>query len=122
MSQSSAFEALVVEALESLPPQFARLLDHVEVLVIARPTRSHRRAAGVRPWQTLYGLYEGTPLTERSDGAALLPDTITLFREPLMRDFPQRDRLRAEVRQTVLHEIAHAFGISDARLHELDAY
>ena len=74
------------------------------------------------PGQTLYGLYQGVPLTERAGGAPMLPDVITIFQEPLERDFPSLDLLRAQVRRTVLHELAHYFGISDARLRELDAY
>jgi len=116
------FESIVVEALDELPPEFARYIDNVEIQIERRPTREHRRAVGLKPWQILYGLYEGVPLTERAGGGPLLPDLITIFQEPLERDFPGRDQLRAQVRRTVLHEIAHFFGISDDRLHELDAY
>jgi predicted Zn-dependent protease with MMP-like domain len=119
---AETFESIVIEALDSLPPEFARYLENVEIQIEPRPTREHRRAVGLKPWQTLYGLYQGVPLTERSSGAVLMPDLITLFQEPLERDFPGRDRLRAQVRRTLLHEIAHFFGISDARLRELDAY
>ena len=116
------FEVIVAEALESLPDEFARYMANVEVQIESRPTREHRRTLGLKPWQTLYGLYQGVPLTERAGGAPFLPDMITIFQEPLERDFPSRAALRAQVRRTVLHEIAHFFGISDARLHELDAY
>lgn len=119
---AATFNDTVIEALESLPPEFQRFLENVEVLVEDRPTREHRRAVGVKPWHTLYGLYQGVPLTERAGGEPMLPDTITIFREPLTRDFPGRDALRSQIRRTVLHEIAHFFGISDARLRELDAY
>jgi predicted Zn-dependent protease with MMP-like domain len=119
---ADTFESLVIEALDTLPLQFARHLENVEIRIEARPTAEHRRAVGIKPWQTLYGLYEGVPLTVRSSGALLMPDLITLFQEPLERDFPEIERLRVQVRRTLLHEIAHFFGISDARLHELDAY
>lgn len=119
---AATFEAVVVEALDQLPEAFARYLDNVEVLIERRPLREHRRAAGIKPWQTLYGLYQGIPLTEREHDVVVLPDTITIFREPLVRDFPNRAELQAEIRRTVLHEIAHVFGISDERLRELDAY
>ena len=118
----ATFQDVIAEALDELPEEFARYLENVEVLAETRPTREHRRRAGIRPWQTLYGLYEGVPLTERQSGMVILPDTITIFREPLVRDFPGRDALRAQIRRTVLHEIAHVFGISDDRLRELDAY
>src|SRR5919205_74854 len=116
------FETIIVEALESLPIEFARYMENVEVQIERRPTREHRRVVGLKPWQTLYGLYQGVPLTERVGGGPLLPDMITIFQEPLERDFPSPEALRAQVRRTILHEIAHFFGISDARLHELDAY
>ena len=118
----SAFEQLVAEALDSLPAEFARYLVDVEVQIAERPTRAQRRSLGLKPGETLYGLYEGVPLTERSSALLLLPDLITIFQEPLERDFPNPDQLRAQVRRTVLHELAHFFGISDERLHQLDAY
>jgi predicted Zn-dependent protease with MMP-like domain len=117
-----SFATIVAEALDSLPEEFTRHLGNIEIQVEWRPSREQRRAAGLKPWQSLYGLYEGVPLTERTSGGPLLPDVITIFQEPLERDFPGREALRAQVRRTVLHEIAHFFGISDARLHELDAY
>lgn len=119
-----AFEAIVVEAIESLPPEFARYLENVEVVVERRATGHHRRLLGLHPWQgqNLYGLYEGVPLTERSSNDGIvMPDVITIFQEPLERDFGRRE-LPAQIRRTVIHEIAHFFGISDERLHELDAY
>lgn len=119
---SVAFEQLIIEVLESLPPEFARHLENVDVLVEPRPTRDQRRRLGLKPWQTLYGLYEGVPLTQRRSGHVHMPDRITLFQEPLERDFPTLSALRAQVRRTVLHEVAHLFGISDARLRDLGAY
>ncbi|MCU0491868.1 MAG: metallopeptidase family protein [Chloroflexaceae bacterium] len=116
------FEQLVVEALDSLPPTFARYLENLEVVIERRPTREQRRYLGLKPWQTAYGCYDGVPLTERSSQGIVMPDTIIIFQEPLERDFRTLARLREEVRRTVLHEIAHAFGISDERLRELDAY
>lgn len=118
----SAFEQLVADVLDSLPGEFGRHLDVVEVQIAARPTRAQRRSLGLKPGETLYGLYEGVPLTERSSDLLLTPDLITIFQEPLERDFPNSDQLRAQVRRTVLHELAHFFGISDERLHQLDAY
>jgi predicted Zn-dependent protease with MMP-like domain len=119
---AETFESIVVEALDSLPPEFARYLGNVEIQIERRPTHAQRRELGLKPWQTLYGLYQGVPLTERSGGGPLMPDVITLFQEPLEHDFLGREQLRAQVRRTLLHEIAHFFGISDARLRELDAY
>jgi predicted Zn-dependent protease with MMP-like domain len=119
---SAAFEQLVVEVLDSLPDDFARHLDNVEVIVARRPSREQRRALGIKPWQTVYGMYDGVPLTERTVDMFAPPDTIVIFQDPLERDFRTGAELREEVRRTVLHEIAHAFGIDDDRLHELGAY
>lgn len=119
---SEAFEQLVVEALDSLPADFARHLDQVEVIVARRPSREQRRALGLKPWQSVYGMYHGVPLTERSSGMFVMPDTIVIFQDALERDFRTEAALREQVRRTVLHEIAHAFGISDQRLRELGAY
>lgn len=119
---TETFESIVVEALDSLPLEFARYLENVEIQIEGRPTHEHRRVVNLKPWQTLYGLYQGVPLPERAGGAPFMPDVITLFQEPLEHDFPGRDQLRAQVHRTLLHEIAHFFGISDARLRELDAY
>lgn len=119
---SEAFEQLVIEALESLPPAFAPYLDNVEVLVAQRPTREQRRALGLRPWQRVYGMYDGVPLTQRNAALLAPPDTIIIFQEALERDFRGAAELRAQVRRTVLHEIAHVFGITDARLRDLGAY
>ena len=120
--ESEPFEQLVLAALATLPAEFTAYLQNVEVLVERHPSHEQRRALGLQPSQTLYGLYQGVPLTQRSHQMILLPDTITLFQEPLERDFPHPDALREQVRRTVLHEIAHVFGISDQRLRELGAY
>ena len=114
-----AFEALVVEALDSLPAPFLEALENVEVVVESEPTRSQLRAAGVRSG-TLLGLYEGVPLTDRSSAYGMVvPDRITLFRRPIASMAENDDAARRIVRETVIHEIAHHFGISDERLDEL---
>ncbi len=121
-NEAQTFEQLVADALAELPPEFAARLQNIEILIDHLPSQAQRQAVGLKPWQTLYGLYQGVPLTQRTSGMLVLPDTITLFQEALERDFPQPDALRAQVRRTVLHEIAHFFGISDDRLRELGAY
>jgi predicted Zn-dependent protease with MMP-like domain len=119
---SEAFEQLVVEVLDNLPADFARHLANVEVIVDRRPSREQRRALGVKPWQTVYGMYDGIPLTVRRHDQIAVPDAIVIFQDPLERDFGTGAALREQVRRTVLHEIAHVFGISDDRLRELGAY
>lgn len=115
------FNRLVRRAVNSLPPPLLERLDNVSIHVRARPTPAELHAARVRPGGVLFGLYRGVPLTARSSGYHLVPpDTITIYREPLQRRFRDPERLVEEIRKTVLHELAHHFGISDQRLDELN--
>jgi len=118
------FEELVVEALVELPAVFAEKMSNVVVLVQPWPTSADLRHAGVSPGHTLLGLYSGIPLTQRNSGYSLVaPDTITLYQGPIEQAAgASREALRRQVRRTVLHELAHHFGISDERLRELGAY
>lgn len=105
------FEALVEQALDDVPTELADLVRNVAVVV-------EDHAPPDDPG--LLGLYEGTPLTERDSWyGGVLPDTITIFRLPLLAMCRTTDEARREVVVTVVHEIAHHFGIDDARLHEL---
>ena len=112
------FYELVERALEGLPPELAQLLENVAIVVDEWPDYSTPLVAD-DPEDTLYGLYEGVPLTERGWGySGVLPDKITIFRGPLERDF-EPDELEEQVRITVVHEIAHYFGFDEDRLEEL---
>ncbi|CAA9425596.1 MAG: hypothetical protein AVDCRST_MAG55-2289 [uncultured Rubrobacteraceae bacterium] len=111
------FYELVERALEGLPPELAELLDNVAIVVDDWPYLSPPLVA--QEEDTLYGLYEGVPLTERGAGYyGILPDKITIFRGPLERDFCQ-DALEEQIRITVVHEVAHHFGFDEDRLEEL---
>jgi predicted Zn-dependent protease with MMP-like domain len=124
MLDAATFEQLIAEALDELPPFFQDRMHNVEVLVRAWPTRADLAEAGLPRGFTLLGLYHGIPLTERTQGYNLVPpDTITLFQGPIEAAAGQDpDAVREQVRRTVIHEIAHHFGISDDRLRELGAY
>jgi predicted Zn-dependent protease with MMP-like domain len=112
------FYELVERAVDGLPPELSRLLDNVAIVVDDWPDYSTPLVSG-GPGETLYGLYEGVPLTERGAGYyGVLPDKITIFRGPLERDFA-KDELEEQVRITVVHEIAHYFGFDEERLEEL---
>jgi predicted Zn-dependent protease with MMP-like domain len=114
---------LVEQSLAGIPAPFADLLAEVELVVEDWPTAAQMRAGGVSYRGELMGLYEGVPRTERSSAYGMvLPDRITIFREPILAVCSTAAEVRAEVRRTVLHEIAHHFGIDDDRLIELDAY
>lgn len=117
------FDELVVQALESLPREIREKLDNVAVMVEDYPTRAQLRAGGVGRGLLLFGLYEGVPLTGRTSGYNMvLPDRITLFREPILLACRTLDEVRRTIAHTVAHEIAHHFGISDERLREIGAY
>jgi predicted Zn-dependent protease with MMP-like domain len=113
-SEELEFERWVQEAIESLPPDLRDAMSNVAITIAGEPP----------PGQPLLGLYEGVPLTSRTTGyAGVPPDLITIYRGPLERLYGHdHDLLREQIRRVVLHEIAHHFGISDERLHELDRY
>lgn len=111
----------VVRILERLPEKFCSRLHNVEIVVEKRPKKSQLKAMGLDPQRdVLYGLYKGTPLPQRSAlNPPLLPDKITLFSEPLTRDFPDPAELRNQIRITLLHEIAHYFGMDEEEIEDL---
>lgn len=111
------FEQLVADALDSIPEELGRVMENVAVFVEEWPTQD--QLAGRRG--TLLGLYEGIDLTRRSplSYGAVMPDRITIFRGPITRIARSEEELVNLVTETVIHEVAHHFGISDARLHEL---
>ena len=109
--REAEFERLVEDALDQVPPELAALMDNVVVLVDDEPPADDTG---------LLGVYDGTPLTDRgSTYAGVVPDRITIFRGPLLRMCDSGEEVVEEVRVTVVHEIAHHFGIDDDRLHEL---
>jgi len=114
------FLRLVRQALAELPSPYRDWLANLDVVVERRPRRHHLHEAGLGPGETLFGLYEGVPLTERgSDYGLVLPDKITIFQEPLERAFSNDVDVVEEVRRTVLHELAHHFGMGDEELERL---
>lgn len=118
-----SFEELVAEALETLPEFFREKLNNVVVLVEDWADRETLRLAGARSPLGLLGFYHGIPLTERTSGYNLVaPDEIIIYQKPIERICQTKAEIVAQVRRTVMHEIAHHFGISDARLRELGAY
>lgn len=105
------FDALVAEALDRVPQDLAALIDNCVILVEDWPPPDDPH---------LLGLYDGIPLTERGETyAGVLPDRILIFRKPIMDICETHDDVVEEIHITVVHEIAHHFGIDDDRLHEL---
>lgn len=119
----SEFEALVLDAMDSLPTYFQDKIDNVEILIKNWPSRRELIDAGVPPDHTLLGLYSGVPLTERTHNYGLVtPDTIILYQGPIEQAAEDNKAIPGVVRHTIIHELAHHFGISDDRLRELGAY
>ena len=106
-------------ALASIPPPFNRALAEVAIVIADEPTREELAAADPDSDDALYGLYEGTPRTEWGADLVPFPNKITLYRLPLEEDFPDPRDLAEEVRETVIHELAHHLGIDDDRLAQL---
>ena len=103
------FEDHVRAALDELPPHLAAALENVAVVVEDENPDD----------PDLLGVYHGIPLTERGDVAGMPPDTISIYRLPLEESFPDPDELQEEIRITVLHELAHYFGLDEDRIAEL---
>lgn len=120
MTELDPFEGLVADALDQIPEPFAAFLNNLQVVVSAEPSDEQLQAAHVAPERTLLGLYEGVPQTQRGQGYTFaMPDRITIFKGPILRMCRNAVEARRQVTITVIHEIAHHFGISDERLHEL---
>jgi len=109
------FRELVAEALDEIPDPFRGHLAEVEVVIEDEPSAEVLRDMGLDPQHdTLYGLYEGTPLSERSvNDSLVLPDRITIYQRPLVREFRTPVAIRREIRKTVVHELGHVFGLDD---------
>jgi len=116
------FEELVRQALATVPTDIAEHIDNVDVEVQAWPSIRQLQSARVPQGRTLLGLYQGVPLTKRNSGYMMVPpDRITIFQGPLERIARTDDELVERVREVVVHEVAHHFGISDARLSQIEA-
>jgi predicted Zn-dependent protease with MMP-like domain len=117
------FERLVFEAIQHLPKEFRERLDNIDVVVAHEPTRHQLSKIERQRGETLLGLYEGVPLTERTQGYGfVVPDMITIFQRSIESICRNDQEIIAEIQKVVRHEIAHHFGISDGRLREMGRY
>ena len=110
---------MVRDVVTSLPDQFLSKMGNVSVIVVDQPTQAQRAENGLGPHDTLFGLYEGIPLTERGGYVPPLPDVITIFQKPVEDSSTSEEDLARQVRTTVAHEVAHYFGFSDDQLDDL---
>lgn len=116
------FEKLISRAMDELPQEYIRGLDNVVVTYDDEPTPHQREKMKLRHDQTLFGLYEGIPRTQRGAGYNLvLPDKITIFKLPMARIHHDIEGLYGEVKHTLWHEIAHFYGLDHDRIDEIEA-
>lgn len=115
------FEKLIGEAMDSLPEKYVRGLDNVLVTYEDEPSPEQREELKLHCNQTLFGLYQGVPRTQRGIGYNMvLPDKITLFKNPILNASPDIAALKEQIRHTLWHEIAHHYGLDHDRIHALD--
>ncbi|MYG90861.1 MAG: metallopeptidase family protein [Chloroflexi bacterium] len=115
----SRFRRLVERALDEIPDELADRMENVVILLRNQPTQEERESVGLGPRQTLLGLYVGQPLTNRGWYGETLPDRIMIYQQPIESICRSEDEIVEQVRETVLHEVAHHFGIDDERLDEI---
>jgi predicted Zn-dependent protease with MMP-like domain len=113
------FERMVAGVLRSLPPHIVAMMDNVDVVVADEPSSEQQSRLESDAGETLFGLYEGVPLTQRAGYNLALPDKITIFRRPLEAACDAEDEMVEEIRVTVLHELAHHLGFDEDRIDEL---
>lgn len=115
------FQVLINQALETLPGEHVKNIANVAILYEQEPTPRQRRELELRNDQTLLGLYEGTPLSQRQGNTKLFPDRITLFKGPLTRCSSSLEELQEAIRHTLWHEIGHYYGLDHKRISELES-
>jgi len=114
------YQALINQALESLPGEHAQGITNVAILYANDPSPEQRQRLELRNNQTLFGLYEGVPLARRQGMTHMLPDTITLFKGPMERTANTLAELQEQIRHTLWHEIAHYYGLDHSQIQELE--
>jgi predicted Zn-dependent protease with MMP-like domain len=114
------FDLLITKALDSLPGEHVRNIENVAIVMADEPTPGQREILQLRGDQTLLGLYEGVPLTERQGRTDLMPDKITLFKLPLSMHAATEYEVFEEIRHTIWHEIGHYYGLNHSRIRELE--
>ncbi len=115
------FEAMITKAMDELPQEYIRGLKNVVIVFEEHPSEEQRQKQHLPAWQTLFGLYEGIPLTRRGNSYNLvLPDKITLFKGPLEAASNTVPELQERIKRTLWHEIAHYYGLDHDRIHELE--
>lgn len=116
--QNIDFEALVSDAIDHIPQQYQEKIQNVVFKVEDEPTELQRKELGLRRCDALYGLYQGVPMTQRNGSVhSIVPDVITVFKYPMMLQYPDEKILRKQVYETIWHEVAHYFGLNHRDIH-----
>jgi predicted Zn-dependent protease with MMP-like domain len=116
------FERLVAEAVTLIPRRFRREMKNLALVVEEEPSPDLLAEMDIEPPDSLYGLYQGTPLTERRwDYGNALPDRITIYQKPIEEDCEDEDEIRAVIGETLIHEVGHYFGLSEEEIEEIEA-
>jgi predicted Zn-dependent protease with MMP-like domain len=117
----AAFERLVTEAIALIPRRFRREIRNLAIVVEEEPSPALLGEMDIEPPDSLYGLYQGTPLTERTwPYGNTLPDRITLFQKPIEEDCEDEDDVRAVIGETLIHEVGHYFGLTEEEIEEIE--
>ena len=115
------FEELVAEAVTLIPRRFRREMKNLALVVETEPSAELLEEMEIEPPDSLYGLYQGTPLPERSWAFGnALPDRITIFQRPIEEDCDDEDEMRAVIGETLIHEVGHYFGLSEEEIEEIE--
>jgi predicted Zn-dependent protease with MMP-like domain len=115
------FERLVAEAVTLIPKRFRREMQNLALVVEDQPSADLLAEMAIDPPDSLYGLYQGTPLPERSWAYGnALPDRITIFQRPIEEDCDDEDEMRAMIGETLIHEVGHYFGMSEEEIEEIE--
>jgi len=115
------FRALVDDALATIPLEFRNAMRNIAVVIEDAPSPAQLADVGIEPPDTLFGLYEGTPLTERGwSESGTLPDKITLFQRPIEEASADEDDLIVCIGETLIHEVGHYFGLSEEEIEEIE--
>lgn len=115
------FEQFINESMDELPQEYIKNMKNVVVTIADSPTPDQRQKQNLRSYQTLFGLYEGIPLTKRgSNYSFVLPDKITIFKKPIAQSSADMAALKAQVKHTLWHEIAHHYGLDHDRIQAIE--
>ncbi len=117
-----SFEKIVAKAIDEIPDKYARHIKNLAFVVEDEPSQQQRHKLKLQPYQSLFGLYEGVPMTKRPGGYNLvLPDKITIFKRPTEFSVNSHEELVDRVKQTIWHEVAHYYGLDHFQIDELEA-